>query len=443
MGKSPAVPAVPAVPVATKVLTAETLVLNQDQTNDLLAGFGETAHQQSKRARLLFPLTKWTVDQIIAAMYANADKNNRTILVDTRARSTMIRSHAVAKAWVGAKAGDLVEEDDQDYVLQQLSQVCDINPGQLVKYALVTKDNKPAGWGTVNVVSRVKEGVKGFFAPFGVELTHGSGEKSIFPLVEDYLEHRIEGDPAQALEWLEQYRQGVQYASNEKRRAGAAHNKRAADARKGNGDGSTGKEVKGKSRGARGSYTKGGKGAKGNGKAPVTPDEPAATPTKKVPAKPKTLAELLIDVTKRVVDYDVPVTAAEVKLMDALTEHWELRFRRIPLGGTRKDVKVKKGKRTVKPVTFAPVTPLHPVDEKGNLDVGMLSPEAQMARGQDLKPATMNTILTHMERRGVVTAEKRKAIMAEVHTGRMNQVQFRTRVAKLTAKFDMRQPVSA
>lgn len=430
----------------SKNITAEQLVLTKAKRKPLERYFVEKVSDKSERAKVLIPYTKWDVPQIISAMYVSAAKTNDQIVVTPAGRTTMDRSHAVARAWVNSKAAELVDEDDMDHVLQVLSQIADIPPGELVKYALPERKREDARipeWGTVTVKPRPTAEIPEPKS-YDVELTYGSGPKALFRIIERYMEERIETTPELAMEWLDHYRNGVAYVSGLHRAAGRKHNQIAADARKG--------DTKGTSRGAR---PEGNKKRKGKGKD-TEPDEkaPASSKRKKAkPAPPKTgdaravqdlsTAELIRSLTKRVADYTVALTVKDAGLKDEFDAHWEKRFKQVPLDKTILDVKGKGKKARVKGAKFAPITPLHPVDSKGNLNVAEMSVEAQMARGEDLKPTTMNTILIHMERRGQVTAEKRKEIMSGVHAGHINQVQFRSRVAKLTAKFDMRQTVNA
>lgn len=428
----------------TAVLTSETLVLTKERRLKLESCFLETAHAKAVKVHALLDYAHCTKDQIVAAMYASADATKDTIVVTDRAGSTMKRSLAVAKAWVVLKAGELVEADAVDDVMALLSQIADITPAALDKYRVLDANDKPTGeYTAVSVV--LKSGVE-----FELQPDQGTGESAVAAVLEEYLSERVRGTAADAIDWLRRYKDAVVYANNEKRRSG--HNSIAADARKGKGAGETEKPAvqPKQERGARGSYSKGKKGKKGNGKSPVEPTPEAPVEDKRKgkpakPAKPMTTAEkvatistkdLIVALTKRVVDYTTPISVEEDKLINLLSQHYETRFLKgVPVGGTLADVKVKGKKR----ITRMPAPAAPPV--KGPATGTTVkpwstesTPEAALNRGDILSTQQMNALLLTEQARGTITAKKRKQWMQEAFDGGMNNASFRTRLAKLQGR---------
>jgi hypothetical protein len=424
---------------AQAVLTSETLVLTKDQRQALESAFVETQNRQSARARALMPYHRYTTDQIVAAMYASADKTNDELHITRAERSTMARSLAVVKAWVHDKADTLVEKDSVDHCLQALTQIAGYTPGEMVKYALKTKDGKPDGYGVVTVHPNPK--AKETFDPYEVKITHGSGEKVMAAIIGEFMEHRVEVSPEFAVEWLTEYRNAVRYAANEYRRTAKAHNKRAADSRKGTDDGST-KKSKAKNAGGTG-----GKAAK---KAEAKKARKAEA-AKKAAAKPRTaaqrplseanVADLLTHLALRVADVDTAITVAESRQKDDLDSLWEKRMTKITVGKTAAEMKalVKgKGKK-------ATVKPVHAVaTEAPNKIVGLyaITPEARrqnlLNKAQmPLDTAQCNRALLAERKAGHITDKRRKEIMMGVMDGTISPAKFAGIMAKITAKADM------
>lgn len=425
---------------ATKpVLVTDKLVMTKDARLVLERRFVETNKDKSDKVRALLPYVKWTLPEIIAAMHENADKNHDDLVIDSKTRSTMSRSLGVAKGWASTSAADLVDEDDWDYIFQQLSQIADITPGNLEKYLLPEKERSGKGqeWGEVTVTPL--KGAKVQFDEYRIDLTWGSGERAatMGSIVEEFLTQRVEGEPDEALAWLSQYRQAVQFVNNEKRRATQAHDTRAASARKGNGkDGENEK-------GARNQGGTGGKKAKedqarkdeekksGAGKG--TPKSPNEKPVSAL-----TTQELIVALTKRVVDFSVALTPADAKAWDTMTEHYEARFEKVPLGKTLVEVtkKAKKGKGKTQPVKVE--APVEPVSRLVPLNAVTTEAARQNAinKGQVMFGTSqqINRALLALQSRGFITAKKRKSILMAVMDGSMNEAQFRTAVAKAEGK---------
>lgn len=421
--------------------TSETLVITKEARLALEAQFLRTGKQKVAAIRAMFPYVHATTDQLIAAMYANADKNDDDLVVDTAARSTMNRALNVAKAWLITKAGDLVPEDNHDGVLLLLAQIVDIAPGALAAYQLRKAEwsgSRPE-YGPVRVHPSPRAKAEDRFEPYDADVRYGSGEKAdtVLAIVEGYLEQRVEHDGVEALLWLTEYRNGVVYASNEKRRHGAAHNKRAADARKGDGDGSM-KPGK-KQRGARnqgGTSKKRGKDEPdekaGKKKAPAAPAKPRTiedTPLRDVPTH-----ALIVALTKRVVDYSVALTVEDARSIDELGRYYDKRFRRIPVGKTAAEV-TKRG--TVKRDKQRAVAPAHPaapvtvVTASKVVPHDAVTPEAakQNAINKGLVPwgtsAQINRALLTEQHAGRMTAKRRKEIVLGVMEGRITERKFR------------------
>ena len=318
-------PAVEPEPAPT--LVTGKLTLNKAQRESLVGLFTVTSTQKLRRVKGLLPYTRWTCDEIIVAIHENADKCGDELVIDTSSRSTMKRSLAVARAWVTTKANELVDDEDdtRDAVLGDLAQIADITPGALDAYLVAEadrEDRKVKEWDEVVIPAR------GTTPELAIDVDHGCGEGAMPGIIAEYVTHRAKS-PEIAAEWVRLYRVAVQFANNEKRRAGQAHDSAAAGARKGDGDGSS----------KRGARNQGGTGKDAPTESVTEAERKAAgMPDHRLPGeKPlreASIGDLIVALTKRVVDYSVAISPEDAKAWDEMIRVYDVRFEHVPLGRT-------------------------------------------------------------------------------------------------------------
>ena len=318
-------------PTNTTALTVtETLVLSTTQRDALVTLFTESGTLKVRRFKGLMRYHGYTVDQIIAAIHESADRDGVELVIETGARSTMKRTMAIVKPWFATKAHELCtdQDDTRDAVIEYLSSIADYPTTSLEAYAVeeaLRADAKVPEWEDVVIP-------EGYYAEGQPELAisvhHGCGNGAMAAIVEEYVKHRAMS-PETACEWLRCYRLAVRFASNERRQAGQEHDSLAASARVGTKDGSN------KTRGAK---NPGGKDTQGEAKVDA---EKQATANAQIAAQKspgqKTLSEatthdLIVALTKRVVDYTVALTPVDAKAWDELTGYYDTRFDTLPLG---------------------------------------------------------------------------------------------------------------
>jgi hypothetical protein len=302
----------------TTATVTEALTLTKVQREKLVTLFVESGNAKLKRVKGLLQYTKWTVDQVVAAMHVSADATGDLLVVPSSSKSTMKRAMAVAKAWVATGADALcVEGDDsRDAILTDLAQIADENVGQMAAYLVPEADRVDPKVREYRPVPVVVDGVEVL-----VDIDHGSGEKAIAGIVAEYVTTRAMS-PETAAEWVRMYRVAVKWASNEKRRAAQDHDTIAAGARVGDGDGENARAPRIGNQGAEPTVER------------VQPE----VPNHKLPAdktiREATTVELIVALTKRVVDYSVAMTPADAKAWDELTGHYQARFDNVRLGET-------------------------------------------------------------------------------------------------------------
>jgi hypothetical protein len=424
--------------------TSETLVLTKEARLVLQAAFIRTGKQKVAAVKVMLPYVHCTVDQVIVAMYANADKNDDELVIDSGARSTMNRALNVAKAWSITKAADLVPVDNHDTVIELLAQIADITPGVLAGYQVPKAQWESARpeYSPVTVRPTPRTKPEDMFEPYEADVRYGCGDKAdtLLAIVEGYLEQRVEHDGIEALLWLQQYRNGVVYANSAKRRSTSAHNKRAADARKGDGDGSTDKEKRG-ARNQGGTSKKKGKGkaepadepgarkGKGGKKSAVAGTKPKTANDK--PVRELTTQEIIVVLTKRVVDYSVALTQKEAAAWDDMTLAYDKRFRRIPIGKTEREVTKRGTVKRDKQRAAAPVGASAPIEVITAKNVTPIKPVMKPAVAGAVAPfsttAQINRALLAEQHAGRITAKKRKQILMDVFEGKYtSEAQFRS-----------------
>lgn len=333
--------------------TTGTLTLTKTSRDKLVTLFTDSTALKLKRVKGLIPYTAWTVDEIVAAIHTSADAEGLELVIESRSKSTMKRAMSVARAWVATGANDLALEDGddtRDAVLGNLAAIADITPAALESLEVPEgerEDAKVKEWFPVIVPA-------GHYGPaqpeWEIDLDHGCGEGAMAGIIEDYVKART-GSAEGAAEYVRLYALAVRYTNNRKRREAQAHDTVAAGARKGDGEGENKRAPRNPG---------------GTSKDEPAQESPAQTPAAGVPdhrlPNQKTLGEatvheLIVTLTKRVVDYSVAVFPADATAWDEMTDHWAVRFDHVPLGKT---MAVLKAEQIAEAVTAQNVVNLAP-----------------------------------------------------------------------------------
>lgn len=319
----------------TPTLVTSKLAFTTAQRERLVSAFTESSALKVRRVKALLPYHKWTVAQIIAALHESADRDGEPLVIDSKSESTMKRSHVIAKAWHVTEANALVnsDDDDLDAIFTYLSQIADITGAALEAYLVPEEERDDP---KVVEYREVVIPASGTTPEYAVDIPHGSGNGAIPAILAEYVTHRLKDETGTiAADWLLRYRNAVRFASNERRKAGQAHQTQAADANVGNGDGSAPKP----SAGNPGARNQGGTGStKSEPSGPDTTVKTTQIAAHKQPGdktlREATLADLIVALTKRVVDYSVAITPEDAKAWDEMAGHYDTRFEHIPLGKT-------------------------------------------------------------------------------------------------------------